>query len=85
MILKSNEMVNGRDEYGWLFLSFGNTNTNTFGTCTARLGANLVILAQIHYNLSGGQVKFPRILSENDQIAMTPIFNASREYPKVHV
>ena len=28
--------------------------------------ANLVILAQIHYNLSLGQAKFPRILSQND-------------------
>ena len=30
-------------------------------------GSNLVILAQIHYNLSCGQAKFPRILSQNGQ------------------
>ena len=28
-------------------------------------GANLVILAQIHYKLSNGQAKFPRILCQN--------------------
>ena len=29
-------------------------------------GANLVIIAQIHYELLHGQAKFPRILSQND-------------------
>ena len=31
------------------------------------LGANLVILVQIHYKISSGQAKFPRILSQNGQ------------------
>ena len=31
-------------------------------------GANLVILAQTHYKLSRGQVKYPRILCQNDDI-----------------
>ena len=30
-------------------------------------GAHLVILAQIHYKLSNGEAKFPRILSQNGQ------------------
>ena len=32
------------------------------------LGANLVIVAQISAELSRGQTKFPRILSQNGQL-----------------
>ena len=54
-------------------------------------GANLVILAQIHYKLSCGQTKFPRILSENGQNDLEgqgqwPLFfNTSWEYSSMHV
>ena len=44
--------------------SFSMTNERT-PRCI--LGANLVILAQIHYKLSRGHAKFPRILSQNAQ------------------
>ena len=49
-------------------------------------GANLVVLAQIHYKLLHGQAKFLKIVRMTLRSrSMTPIFNTSREYPRMHV
>ena len=54
-------------------------------------GENLVILAKICDELSRGQTKFPRILSQNGQNDLEgqslwpPFFNTKPEYPRMHV
>ena len=55
-------------------------------------GANLVIVAQIDDELSHGQAKFPRILSQNGQNDLegqgqwpTYIFNTIQEYPRMQI